>query len=215
MLFPKEKISYLFTEVILIFIGISLAIWFNNWNESRKIKAAKHLISSKIFSEINENRLEIENNVEHLDSVIKTLSSFVKISGFANNFKTSIEKMEQFQKDHPGFYTIKESDVLPDGELHEFKGSISLQFEISNIKFIALETAKNTDILSTIPYDCLFKLEELYGIKYRIARNFNRAAELLQEGDLKKLIQNLKQINQLQNQLLRLYGTTNLDFNEC
>ena len=40
MRFFKENrrlnLKYIFGEILLLFIGINLAIWFNNWNTSKK-----------------------------------------------------------------------------------------------------------------------------------------------------------------------------------
>lgn len=210
-----KNVKYFTLEVALIFIGLTLAIWFNNWNENRKINTTKDIVLSKIRSEINNNYHEIKDNIQHLDTIIKTFNDFKKISGFKNTFEATKEELNTFQRRNPNFYKIEKSKKLNDDKLFLFHGSITLHFEITNLKFIAFETAKSTNILSEIRYDCLYELEDLYSQKYRIYRNFNRATELLQEGDFEKLIQNLKLITLLQNQVLQYYENTTNNFDNC
>jgi len=52
---------YIVREIVLLFIGISLAIWFNNWNERRKFK-------SIIKKSIGFIELELKSNLEILKS---------------------------------------------------------------------------------------------------------------------------------------------------
>ncbi|WP_299272578.1 DUF6090 family protein [uncultured Psychroserpens sp.] len=211
----KTNAKYLLSEVVLIFVGISLAIWFNNWNENRKTNSTKSIVLSKLQSEINNNYEEIENSIQHLDTLIKTLSDFKKISNFNTAFEASLEQLNQFQKNHPSFYKIHESKKITGSHLYNFDGSITMYFEITNLRFIALETAKTTNTLGKIKYDCLYNLEDLYSQKYRVSRLTNRAVELMQEGDFEGLLRNLKQIRQLNTQLIQQYEKTKYTFNDC
>jgi len=51
MRFFKENrslnLKYIFGEILLLFMGINLAIWFNNWNASKKINEGKKIAISK------------------------------------------------------------------------------------------------------------------------------------------------------------------------
>ncbi|WP_298898492.1 hypothetical protein [uncultured Psychroserpens sp.] len=211
----RTNAKYLLSEVILIFVGISLAIWFNNWNESRKTNTTKDIALSKIYIEINNNYAEIENSIQHLDTLIKTLGDFKKISDFNTAFETSLEQLNEFQKNHPSFYKINDSKKIIGSNLYKFDGAITMYFEITNLRFIALETAKSTNALGKINYDCLYNLEDLYSQKYRVSRLINRAVELMQEGDFEGLLRNLKQIRQLQVQLIQHYEKTKYIFSDC
>ena len=53
----KLNLKYIFGEILLLFIGINLAIWFNNWNASKKINEEKKVAISKIAEEIKNNKL--------------------------------------------------------------------------------------------------------------------------------------------------------------
>lgn len=54
--------SYAVGEIILIFLGISLAIWFNNWNEDRNERRTE----VNILREIQEN---LTSNIRHTTSI--------------------------------------------------------------------------------------------------------------------------------------------------
>lgn len=51
--------KYVVGEILLIFIGINLAIWFNNWNTSKKSEYEKQVAIEKITEEIENNRSEL------------------------------------------------------------------------------------------------------------------------------------------------------------
>ena len=57
----KFNWKYVLGEIALLFIGINLAIWFNNYNTAQKTNQAKSLAIQKIAD-------EIEQNIEELDS---------------------------------------------------------------------------------------------------------------------------------------------------
>ena len=54
--------SYAVGEIILIFVGISLAIWFNNWNEDRNNRRTE----VNLLKEIQEN---LVSNIQHTNSI--------------------------------------------------------------------------------------------------------------------------------------------------
>ena len=59
--------KYVLGEILLIFIGINLAIWFNNWNASKKAIADKKVAITKITEEVmnNNNQLDIAQEQNH------------------------------------------------------------------------------------------------------------------------------------------------------
>ena len=61
---PNFKLNwkYALGEVLLIFIGISLAIWFQNWNEDRKTEAKEKVYLKNLLKDLNvvKNSIEFE-----------------------------------------------------------------------------------------------------------------------------------------------------------
>jgi len=56
----KVNLKYIFGELLLLFVGINLAIWFNDWNSSKKISEGKKVAIEKITEEIVELKRDVE-----------------------------------------------------------------------------------------------------------------------------------------------------------
>ncbi len=65
---PNFKLNwrYALGELTLIFLGISLAIWFNNWNDKRKRSKLEEEVLLQIYIEILTNRDEIQGDLQQL-----------------------------------------------------------------------------------------------------------------------------------------------------
>ena len=64
----------------LIFIGISLAVGFQNWNEDRKQNLEAEAIIERLLSEVRENKASItgsirrlENRLLHIEGVLQKI----------------------------------------------------------------------------------------------------------------------------------------------
>ena len=64
-LLKKKSLGYVFREVLLIFIGITCAIWFNNWNESKKERLSEIETLKEIQKAIQQDYNDIEGNVNY------------------------------------------------------------------------------------------------------------------------------------------------------
>lgn len=56
---------YAIGEVALIFIGISLALWFENWNDSRNIRQQEIAALEDIAANLQANISEFDENIEY------------------------------------------------------------------------------------------------------------------------------------------------------
>ncbi|WP_298518403.1 DUF6090 family protein [uncultured Kordia sp.] len=59
----KINWKYAFGELFLIFLGITMAIWFNNWNEHQKSKRIEVKSIKEIKNAIHQDLLDIEENI--------------------------------------------------------------------------------------------------------------------------------------------------------
>ena len=76
---PKFNWKYIIGEVSLIFIGISLAIWFNNWNENQKLKRVEVQILQEIKNGLQADLKDLQINMNgHKEGIRATQH----ISGF-------------------------------------------------------------------------------------------------------------------------------------
>lgn len=80
----KRRLSNIFTnlhwqtalgEIILIFIGITTAIWFNNWNEAQKAKDVELKTLREIRDAIREDMRDVEINMEGYKTRIEAFSA--------------------------------------------------------------------------------------------------------------------------------------------
>lgn len=80
--FKKISWRYALGEIVLIFLGITMAVWFNNWNESRR-----------------EIQVELQSLTELRDALRQDLGDIkTNIKGFKNRvnaYQTLIHYMEQ------------------------------------------------------------------------------------------------------------------------
>lgn len=54
-----------FAEVALIFVGISLALLFDNWNEDRKERILEHQLLSEVRDDLVETRVDLVSDIEN------------------------------------------------------------------------------------------------------------------------------------------------------
>ncbi|NVK84252.1 MAG: hypothetical protein HWE21_08025 [Cytophagia bacterium] len=80
---PNFKLNwkYAMGEVALIFIGISLAIAFQNWNEDRKQNIESKAIIERLLLEVTENKSSIELEFSKLDSTLMHVQALLQLSG--------------------------------------------------------------------------------------------------------------------------------------
>ena len=104
------RLKYILGEILLIFIGINLAIWFNNWNTSKAVAKNKSIALEKINGEIHNN----------LQELLKSRAENKRIPDFIERYNTiftedsgvlimTIEEMRVFQEDYSGFFKILDS----------------------------------------------------------------------------------------------------------
>jgi hypothetical protein len=69
---PNFKLNwkYALGELLLIFLGISLAIGFQNWNEDRKQKLEAKAIIERLLLEVKENQTSIDSTIHELENTL-------------------------------------------------------------------------------------------------------------------------------------------------
>ncbi|WP_276388243.1 hypothetical protein [Eudoraea chungangensis] len=193
--------KYIIGEVLLIFIGINLAIWFNDWNASNKTMANKKIAVTKIKEEIQNNLNELQTSRNLNLKIPKAISEY---AGFPKNKEGDIEVsskvMQSFQKEYPDFYVILDS--MPIGEdLVLYNGDTQIQLELTALTEIAWETSRNMGIANEFGYECLYDLENMYNIQRLVKKELNKAAEALQSEEIDRLLRVLGFLEQLEEQL--------------
>ena len=211
----KLNFKYILGEILLLFIGINLAIWFNNWNFSKKINESKKIAISKITEEIENNKLEVDSVLRNNYKVLNAYKSFKNLyDGNTSKIKTSPAHLQSLRKKYPGFFSIKDSIVLND-DLYHYRGTTHINLEIPTLTEIAWKTTTTLNVTNEFNYECLYELESVYNLQRRVQSEINKSADALQRGKLEELMIILEFVNQLGNQLKVDYDSINKNILNC
>jgi len=207
--------KYILGEVLLIFIGINLAIWFNNWNTQQQNNQARDVAIEKIKGEISNNSKELEvsfNNAQQVADAIHTLKPLFR--GNTSVLEVSSEQMKEIHRRFPGFYLVKDSSSVDNGKFR-YTGALYLQLELIELSDIAWETTKALEVLNEFGYECLYDLEGMYSLQNRVQKEIDKAAETLQNSDLNTLLKVLNFMEQLEEQLSKDYQKMMTQIDNC
>ena len=198
--------KYILGEVVLLFISINLAIWFNNWNQSKKINKDKTTAIEKIVEEIQNNRSELEVVEDNNNLVLEAFKEFKNIyDGSTSHIIVSPSRHQELQRKYPDFFVVKDS-VRMDDALFRYQGTTRINLELPDLTDIAWKITTALNIPHEFNYDCLFELESMYTLQNRVNAEINKSANALQNRELEKLINILEFINQLSDQLMSSYS---------
>ena len=211
----KLNLKYIFGEILLLFIGINLAIWFNNWNASKKIDKDKKIALNKIIEEIDNNSLEIDsvliNNRQILDAHIDYKRFY---DGNTTLVKMSPNQFASLKNKHPDFFRVKDSVALENG-LFRYSGTTYVHLEITTLTEIAWKTTTTLNVSNEFNYECLYELESMYNLQRRVQDEINKSANSLQKRELEGLMNVLEFLEQLGIQLQDSYDGMLENINNC
>jgi len=199
--------KYILGEILLIFFGISLAIWFNNWNEANKINTNKKIALDKIEDEIQNNLEELRAARQINIKIPKAIANYKEFVFKGDGDPVSeISQMQDFQKEYSGFFQIKDSVRINDS-VYRYLGDAKINIELTELSEIAWETSRHMGIANEFGYECLYELENMYNIQRLVQNEINKAAEALQNQEIDRLIRILEFISQLDEQLESDYNS--------
>ena len=212
----KKRINwkYALGEIFLIFIGINLAIWFNNWNASKQTRAALNVSIQKIEEEIQSNSEKVKLSYENVLGMVEFLTAYNKLFNAKGNIVTTPEKIAQFQKEFPKTFVVQDSFQV-DEHRFMYDGDAGIQLELIELADIAWETTKTLNVLNQFGYECLYDLESLYNLQNRTQHELDKAADALQASQLKELRRVLLFLRQFEEQLQELYPDMLDKLNSC
>lgn len=150
---PNFKLNwkYALGELTLIFLGISLAIWFNNWNDQRKRSRLEKEVITQIYSEIITNKNDVDGDLQQLSF---GLQGHVNIEKYFAEDRPYVDSMcfdfywiKQDEYTFPvkgGYKKLKSLglDLIKNDSIHEF---IQLAYEFGFPR-ISRETPFHPDI---------------------------------------------------------------------
>ncbi|GAA4240705.1 DUF6090 family protein [Winogradskyella damuponensis] len=102
----KKYLIYAVGEIILVFIGIAMALQFNNWNEAKKTREKEQQVLTEIIS-------DLEFTLQDLDRVINTRTNNLKRT--INSIHTVIDILETNKPYHDSLaYTFRSINAYDD-----------------------------------------------------------------------------------------------------
>lgn len=211
----KLNLKYIFGEILLLFIGINLAIWFNNWNTSKKINEEKKVAISKITEEIENNRLEIDSVLNNNHQIINANRDFNNLyDGNTSTINASPKQLKLLNNKYPDYFSVKDSTAIDNG-MYNYIGTTQIKLEIPTLTEIAWKTTTTLNVTNEFKYDCLYELESLYNLQRRVQIEINKSADALQQGKLEELLIILEFLNQLGGQLQNEYESVKKNISNC
>ena len=211
----KLNLKYIFGEILLLFIGINLAIWFNNWNASKKINEEKKVAISKIAEEIKNNKIEIDSVLINSHRIINAYQDFKNVyDGNTAAINANPTQLKFLNNKYPDYFRVKDSIAMDNGIFH-YRGVTRINLEIPTLTEIAWKTTTTLNVTSTFNYECLYELESLYNLQRRVQIEINKSADAMQQGKLDELMVILEFINQLGSQLQSDYESVKENILNC
>lgn len=211
----RINLTYIIGELLLLFIGINLAIWFNNWNTSIKTAKTKEIAINKIIDEIKNNQLEVETVLNNSNKILNAYKAFKKhYSGNTSMVKATPLELNALVHRFPVFFTVKDSTLVDDG-IYLYEGVSHINLEIPTLTEIAWKTTTTLNISTELNYDCLYELESVYNLQRRVQTEIDKSADALQRGNLEELMTILNFLKQLGNDLKQDYITLKKNIKNC
>jgi len=211
----RLNLKYIFGEILLLFIGINLAIWFNNWNTSNNLNEDKKIALNKIIEEIDNNKLEIDSVLiinRRILNAYKDYKTFYDDN--TSQVKMSPRQFASLKNKHPDFFRLKDSVAAENGLL-QYRGSTYINLEITTLTEIAWKTTTTLNVSNEFNYECLYELESMYNLQRRVQNEINKSANALQNRELEGLMNVLEFLEQLGGQLQESYTTMLQNINNC
>ncbi len=210
----KFNWKYIFGEIFLLFVGINLAIWFNDWNASKTIQKNKEIALEKIEEEIKANLDQLVENSALNQEIPLFFSEMKSLRNEEEAIIISSPAMNAFAKKYPRFLAKVDSTATENG-LYRYGLSTSIFLEITDLSSIAWEVSKSTGIFHEFGYDCLYDLQALYNTQELVKNQMNKATEDLRTKHVEELVATLGFTKQLEDQLAEQYRDMLESIDDC
>ncbi|MER3373991.1 MAG: hypothetical protein RIM83_05075 [Allomuricauda sp.] len=206
--------KYIFGEIFLLFVGINLAIWFNDWNTSKTVQKNKEVALEKIEEEIKANLDQLVENSTLNQKIPAFFSDMNDIRNKDEDIITSSEAMHAFAKKYSEFVEKVDSTAMDNG-LYRYGLSTSINLEITDLSSIAWDVSKSTGIFHEFGYDCLYDLQALYNTQDLVKNQMDKATEALRNKSMEELVGTLGFMKQLEDQLEDQYRDMLTSIDDC
>lgn len=196
--------KYIVGEILLLFVGINLAIWFNDWNTSKVVQRDKEIALDKIEGEIRANLEELVENGAQNQKIPAFYSEIRSLKKENSGLVVPPNEIHALIKKFPEF--VQKLDSIPaKNGLYEYEMDTFINLEITDLSSIAWDISKSTGIFHEFGYDCLYELQALYNTQELVKNEIRNATNALRDQSIDDLIRILEVLRQLEEQLEAQY----------
>ncbi|MCB0278805.1 MAG: hypothetical protein KDD94_04840 [Calditrichaeota bacterium] len=207
--------KYILGEIVLIFIGITLAIGFDNWNSAQQSDHNKDIAIIQIKDEIQNNIQELLKARKANTSVMNAYNKYSQLyDGNSSSVLTDQLTFHSLQESYPDFFRVTDS-VRVKANQYRYSGSTFINIELIELTDIAWETTRSIGIANTFDYSCLYELSSMYKLQARVQNELNKAADALQNREITRLFRILGFIDQLDKELESNYTKMLKQLDKC
>ncbi len=196
---------------MLIFFGITLAVWFNNWNADRKTTQEKETAIVRIKEELQDNLKELLDAQQENQATIEGLQAYF---GDSEGLLVSPLEMKALREQHPGILVMQDSTAQGNGQ-YSYEGQTNFNLEFPELTQIAWETTRVIGATKEFNYDCLYNIEKVYNLQRLFQREIEVAMEATRQGDMSSLVKVLNFSQQFYPQLEAAYQETINQIDDC
>ena len=196
--------KYIFGEILLLFVGINLAIWFNDWNASRVVQKNKEIALTKIKVELEANLEQLVENHTENQKIPKFFQELDSLKNDEDELLLTPQTWNAFVDSYPDLIETVDSVSAGNGK-YKYEGDTTIFLEITDLSNIAWEISKSTGIFHEFGYDCLYELQGIYHTQNLVKSELKKATEALGNRSIDDLIRVLNFMGQLEEQLENQY----------
>ncbi len=161
--------------LVATLLGVFLGLYVNEWNASRNLKKQKKIATENIMMEIRSNKEKLKESVENYSKMLQTFYFFRNTLTSKGEVISTVEYMTEFKAKNPGILKTLDSVKVEGGKYNYTKMNMNLNYTVEEVELrtIAWETLKNSDVISTFSFDYLMKLEYIYNFIKDISQTNN------------------------------------------
>lgn len=176
----KLTLKYAIGEIILIFIGITVAIWFNNWNEARKLKKVEINTLIELKKAFQQDHADIKDNIKGYASRAELYESIIYHLENKIPFNDTLQQELQYMRGITTFlptmgpYETLKSRGLELISNNELRLKISKIYEYQYTRIVNAESLHHQHRLDYLKPEIIDKLDlskKLQPLDYKALKN--------------------------------------------
>lgn len=206
--------KYILGEILLIFVGINLAIWFNDWNSSKIIQNDKEVALTKIKEEVQNNLGQLLSSQEQNQRIPQFYMELDSLMNEEDELVLDSKVMKDFSSKYENFFTAIDSIPNGDGK-YIYEGDTFINLDITDLSSIAWDISKSTGIFHEFGFDCLYQMQGMYNTQELVKTELRKATEALRNKSMDDLVRILSFMNQLEEQLEEQYRNMIANIDNC